>query len=1353
MIFNLLKNSVRFGKRLSALLLVLCCLVSFNVQTLYAQNQEKKPSGQAQTNKVPAIANSPSPEKAKAAINKALENLKLYNTNNPNSTTSNVILAKGFPHNRFGRLIFKFKEDNDYKVVRKGDLLSITFDKDISINLDEIIIPIQKHIAAASIDKDNNKIVHLLLTQDNARVRKFYGKNFVGFDVIEPKLSPEEKKLQLLKSAPKPVNKPSFEIAEINSEIEKLKQTLEKEKKKSAIENIWLRVFPKNKPSFLESFFTTEGAPRKKPINPEAEAQKRIRELEAKKQEEIEIAKMELQQKLQKLRESRETRIIKAKEDLKNQELLKRKGITLKQLEEEKRREQALLAAQEAERRSRILIPVEEKLETAGAVRIVFPWTKPVASSVFVRGNYVWVIFNKSTVLDFEDMPTMTYFSEVQEVEGENFTVLKFKVKDNYILSGLHPTKERLQINVKLAGIRWEMDIKKETLASMEGAEIIENPVQVNIGPSKQGPKVFLTAKNPSEVLSIIDSEVGDTLHIAPMYQPSVAVIVERDFIDFKLPPTLQGIVVIQKSDGVLYKTHKEGLEIYSSNQLYISQDLFLAGTEETVEAKPLRQRKIVLVTETVLPFNYLPLGLEKLADGSAYEEEESEEQEASNEETPDGAEKAHTAKKKKGQRVITSDGYTVKDLERISEMGFIDKRRELYKNLLKADKETKTYKRVEIAKYYFSLKMYEEALGMAREIKIIDPIYEQMQEVDLMIAACKYLIGRYREAEEDFSSLAAEVKGHESFEEISLWKWMSMFQHALLARKKIESDLPIDFVVSYERFMQKYPEDLRYNIGLLFAQFMVKQNLLDEANGILESISFNGIPEGLENDTKFIRGLIAAQADEIDKAISLWEPLSHEIEDRYNRARAIYELAKLRLINGVISPTEAIEDFNIVGSIWRGDNLELDVLKLIGQLYIKEKEYMKGLTAWQTLVTNFPNTKESLFIAGKMKQTFVELFDAGEAYKLNPFDALSLYFSFRELTPVGDIGDRITQQLAEHFINADLLDNAANIISHQIRFRTTGDLKHLLTLKLAKLYLENKKPVEAIKAINSVKDDSEIRPSVANALRYQEALAYQKLGEAEKVFELLYNDFSPDAQNIRLNTFWKKKNWFGVMDIVEPRLPQLREEGRVDLTEMETQQVIKLLVSYRMQEEFDKIKQMRQDFSEKIIDPELLKVFNFVADDVKTLNFEDFSNTIQLDEIEDFILEYAVWPSKEWASIATLLAPKVDALREKEYLSDADRDLIVRLAIAYAMQMEDLESDVGRDSKRKLSELQRDFRDVTINQTTIRVLKILDKRFVPKQDDVVFKGNIALKDLPDFIKIYDSVDKYSQLNAAVEQQ
>lgn len=941
--------------------------------------------------------------------------------------------------------------------------------------------------------------------------------------------------------------------------------------------------------------------------------------------------------------------------------------------------------------KSRTLEVGRERLDKG--IRLIFPWEEDVAAAVFARGGYIWAIFNKTAPLSLENIKGIKHIHSLRRMNQKGYTILRIRVGDNYQTSSEYiDEKTLLNVRAQKREQTWMIDLQEDD-PSIDGDGMIGTPLPLTIATDDYGPHVSLAATKPQKILEIVDLELGDTLRIIPLATDQEGVAPTRKFVDFTLPQTAQGIVVVAHSDQIRVQEKENEVKITGKDRLNISSEVYtIVAEKQQGISRNKRLKKQVLQTETVFPF---------------YSEEM--------------------------LRNYGEEGYD-----------FVSVRNRLYKELTESPPDEKTNRRLEIAKFYFFQGLFAESLGVLREIKLRDPVYNNMHEVDLIMAVCHYMQRRYSIAESDFASLAEEMgEDHDNYDEITLWEWASHFRWSKQNRSKSNKDIAVNYIAIYDKFMQKYPKWLRYDMGLMAVEDSLEAGDIETAKTIVEIISYDDIPAKYINDTKFLRARIAVASGDPKEAVSLWTELSEDIDDRFNRARGTFELIKHQLIYNQISTKEAVKKLDRLSIVWRGDNLELDLLKLTGQLHIREGEFLEGLHAWRVLVTNFPNTKEALFIAGRMKRTFIDLFENGDAYDLDPVSALALYFEFRELTPVGERGDRIIQQLAAHFIEADLLDNAITLISHQVRFRAHGDEQNRLALHLAQLYLDNKEPQMVEQALSFINQNAD--EDVHREKNYLLTYAHIMEENYKAAIDQLKGDDSVTAQDLRLDIFWRQQNWFGLMAIIESRLPEIRENAPFPMKEGQVKDVVRLSVAYATQEYREKLRRLRQEFSERIDDPKALNIFNFVTHDIPKVDYNQFERTVQLEEIENFMNEYAFWPGKDWRNVASVLQHKANEWKSLDALSEEQKDDIVRLALAYAMAAD-------KDALRALGQLNRDFRGVTVNKDTIDVFQILDDRFRAIEDDAFFEGNITLSNIPDFVEQYQAANSLSELNAIVRQ-
>ena len=68
----------------------------------------------------------------------------------------------------------------------------------------------------------------------------------------------------------------------------------------------------------------------------------------------------------------------------------------------------------------------------------------------------------------------------------------------------------------------------------------------------------------------------------------------------------------------------------------------------------------------------------------------------------------------------------------------------------------------------------------------------------------------------------------------------------------------------------------------------------------------------------------------------------------------------------------------------------------------------------------------------------------------MSAIKALSLYYDFRELTPVGRRGDEMVRRLADKLVEVDLLGRAAELLNHQVENRLKGAARSQIAADLA---------------------------------------------------------------------------------------------------------------------------------------------------------------------------------------------------------------------------------------------------------------------------------------------------------------
>ena len=143
-------------------------------------------------------------------------------------------------------------------------------------------------------------------------------------------------------------------------------------------------------------------------------------------------------------------------------------------------------------------------------------------------------------------------------------------------------------------------------------------------------------------------------------------------------------------------------------------------------------------------------------------------------------------------------------------------------------------------------------------------------------------------------------------------------------------------------------------------------------------------------------------------------------------------------------------------------------MLTLLGNLYLEDKQYANALHTMRDIVLYYPQVPEAVTTARQMEATFVTLYNKDGAASMPPLEALSLFYEFRDLVPLGAAGDQMIRNLADRLVSIDLLDRAAQLLEHQIKNRLQGEERSSVGAHLAQIYLMNHQPDKALETLKT---------------------------------------------------------------------------------------------------------------------------------------------------------------------------------------------------------------------------------------------------------------------------------------------
>jgi hypothetical protein len=884
--------------------------------------------------------------------------------------------------------------------------------------------------------------------------------------------------------------------------------------------------------------------------------------------------------------------------------------------------------------------------------KIIFPWTEDVAASVFVRGNYLWVVFDKFKQFDTAKLlnDNKPLFSDVKQIINKSYTILNFKLT------------APINITAFKENNNWVIgQTDNEVLPSLEPAISLTNN-------DLSGSKVVLSSNEELSTLRLIDPAIGDEMVILPFSEDKKGLQLQRKYPDFVFIKTIQGAVIELISDNVNLDIISGGIEVSGpTNKLASSAQSYLRELQEKEKEASLRAEKLKHGGGdlSLIKFNTWMLGgnktyqkdleglLQNITDADWSKKNEPRLSLArfyfAHKLYPEAL-SVINAIREADKTYANSNDVKIIEASTLYLLGQYTEAINLYDAIDSAKLEDKEKQEIKFWRIAANIQlgnqikldkfitestddkkkddednigndkadntriMWDTSSKLLKMIRKMDPDFVNSEEIQKLESTARFVTSHYQEEIKRFEESDLYKQDSNTFATEDDKSWWSTSEQ----RKSDKADLP--FIENVDNFLKYYPPFIYNDFALLDLENRLKKNDLIASEDLLNSFKEEERTQE-KNSIEFLRGLFYAKDEEDAKAIDTWKPLTEDVDDRYNRTRAQFALTTFQLRKKQITEKDAIDRLNTIRSSWRGGIIEFQILKMLGEFYMDEKQYMEGFKVWRSAISAFPGSDEALIIAKKMSDKFVQVFSAGNSENVPKLEALTLYYEFRELTPIGKLGDDMISNLADRLIEVDLLDRAAALLTHQVRFRLVGDEKDIATLKLVKVHLMNHHEQDAVDVLKATERDN-ISPEIATERKYLEAKALLALGQSNKVLALLKDDDSHQASYLKADVYWKNKVWKKVVDSLETPFRDLRREEK-NLTDEEMDQLLRLAVAYALTDNKGKLQVLYEDFIDFLPNPEKKKVFIFVATDKGPVDSKNLEYTVELNDMRNFLNKY----------------------------------------------------------------------------------------------------------------------------------
>jgi tetratricopeptide (TPR) repeat protein len=537
----------------------------------------------------------------------------------------------------------------------------------------------------------------------------------------------------------------------------------------------------------------------------------------------------------------------------------------------------------------------------------------------------------------------------------------------------------------------------------------------------------------------------------------------------------------------------------------------------------------------------------------------------------------------------------------------------ELTRRAAEAARSERSNARMRLATFNLANGFAAEALGPLNAVIADDVNFRTDRRAHVMRAMAQTMLFRASDAER---TLAAEHLKEDP--EAALWRAVTDARQGRFPRALAGFRRAAEIVDAYPDQLQAIirPEVARAAIA------MRDQGVAERELKLLADLA----PTWLPRDEVT---LLRAQLDEVtgrpEAALTAYKGLFDSIH-RPIAARAQLRGVQLahREDDKSIKPEEAQARLETVSVIWRGDDVEIEAIGELGAMYADQKLWREAFGVARRASGAFPDHPITRKLHDETARQFEELFTQGKADELPRVDALALFYDFKEFLPIGRRGDEIIRRLADRLVELDLLDQAAELLQHQIDNRLTGAARATVATRLAMIRLMSNKPADALRALASTRLP-ELPRDVKRARQLLEAKALSDLSRTDLALEMLAAERGAEVDRLRADILWSARRWREAGEAHERILGE-SWRGPHALDERERADALRAAVAYVMANEALSLDRLRAKFAAPMAQTPDARVFAFVtgANRARSGDVRELARTVAgSDTLMEFMAEY----------------------------------------------------------------------------------------------------------------------------------
>ncbi len=527
----------------------------------------------------------------------------------------------------------------------------------------------------------------------------------------------------------------------------------------------------------------------------------------------------------------------------------------------------------------------------------------------------------------------------------------------------------------------------------------------------------------------------------------------------------------------------------------------------------------------------------------------------------------------------------------------FLERRDQLVRVAAEAPAPRRTDARLELARFLLAREMYYEAKAVLDVTVGDDRIAAEDPSALVLRALAAIMIGR---ADEGLKDLANPVVGNQ--QAAPLWRALALMRQGKWAEAR-------DAFKAGEGAIATLPLELQRAALVEAARAAIEVRDFADAARLLNEFDVLGLPRELQAQVSVLRGRLDEGLGRLSDALAAYR-IAADSWDRPHAAQGRLREILLRRSLAEIARPEAIAALEGLTTVWRGDETEIEALQLLARLYTEEGRFRDAFRVMRTAMLAHPGSEMTRRIQEEAAATFDALFLAGKGDAMPAIEAVSLFYDFRELTPIGRRGDEMIRRLADRLVSVDLLDQAAELLQHQIDHRLQGVARAHVGIRLAVIHLMNRKPDRALQVLRGTRS-GEMPNDLRNQRLVLEARALSDAGRHDLALEIVSDMSGREVERLKADIYWSGKRWRQAAEQIE-RIYGERWRDFAPLSEPERADILRAGIAYALAEDALGLDRFRQRYLPKMSESPDQRAFDIVTAPYADANpdFKDIAMT-----------------------------------------------------------------------------------------------------------------------------------------------